>query len=114
MGGGWVEPDLRSSLKRITLVSNHTDLTLRLFFSSILSTYEYSSNLPEFALNPRVNPGLNPRVNPRVNPGLNPRVNPGLNPGLPPGTNQVKRRFQLQSVPFRSKIGVQIVYTAIF
>ena len=57
MGGGWVEPDLRSSLKRITLVSNHTDLTLLLFYSStlllfyssILSTYEYSSLLPEFA-----------------------------------------------------------------
>ena len=43
MGGGGVEPDLRSSLKRITLVSNHTDL------SSILSTYEYSSFLSEFA-----------------------------------------------------------------
>ena len=110
MGGGWVEPDLPSSPKRITLVSNHTDLTRLLFYSSILSTYEYSSNLPEFALNP----GLNPRVNPGLNPGLNPRVNPGLNPGLPPGTNQVKRRFQSQSVPFRSKIGVKIFYKAIF
>ena len=27
MGGGWVEPDLRFSPKRITLVSSHTDLS---------------------------------------------------------------------------------------
>ena len=33
MGGGWVKPDLPFSSKRITLVSNHTDL------SSILSSF---------------------------------------------------------------------------
>ena len=106
MGGGWVELDLRFSPKRITLVSNHTDLSSTLLLFYILSTYEYSSFLPEFAPNPRVNPGLNP--------GLNPRLNPRLDPGLNPGKNQVKRRFQSQSVPFRSKIGVKIVYKAIF
>ena len=47
--------------------------TLLPFYPSILSTYEYSSNLSEFALNPRVNPRVNPGLNPRVNPRLNPR-----------------------------------------
>ena len=48
MGGGWVELDLRFSPKRITLVSNHTDLSSTLLLFYILSTYRYSSLLPAF------------------------------------------------------------------
>ena len=40
MGGGWVELDLRFSPKRITLVSNHTDLSSTLLLFYILSTYK--------------------------------------------------------------------------
>ena len=99
MGGGWVELDLRFSPKRITLVSNHTDLSSTLLSLVPMNTLLSFQSLPQ-----------NPRVNPRVNPRLNPRVNPRLNPGK----IQVKRRFQSQSVPFRSKIGVKIFYKAIF